>query len=344
MTIKNDLFLRACRGEQTERTPIWMMRQAGRYLPEYRAIRVNHGFLAMCKTPELAAEITVQPIYIVGVDAAILFSDILVIPEAMGMELTIEEGSGPRLSPAITSEADIDRLIIPDPTDKLRYVLDAVVETKRALAGRVPLIGFAGAPWTLFSYMLEGHGTKDFILAKKFAFSETRAAHKLLQKITDSVIQYLLAKIEAGCNAVQIFDTWGGLLSHADFREFSLPYIRQIVSEVKKATNGTIPVIVFVKGGWHASEDIVATGCDVMGLDWTVDFGKAKHQFGEKTALQGNLDPIILLSTPEKIVNSAREILTAGAKKGHIFNLGHGILPSTPVEHAKLLVETVKNF
>ncbi len=342
MPLQNDLFLRACKQQHTERTPIWMMRQAGRYLPEYRAIRSKYDFLTMCKTPELAAEVTMQPIDIVGVDAAIIFSDILVIPEAMGMILTIDEGRGPRLENPIATANDIERLIIPDPTDKLKYVLDAVSLTKKMLNARVPLIGFAGSPWTLFAYMVEGNGTKDFKKAKTLLFSEPKLAHKLLEKIADAVAEYLCAKIEAGADAVQIFDTWGGMLSYDDFREFSLQYIHFIIQKVK-AKFHNVPIILFSKGTGTWLDDQTKTHCDVIGIDWTMDVAIARYLVGGRTALQGNLDPLILLSTQEKIVDEAKTILDKfGEGDGHIFNLGHGILPETPVENAKLLVETVK--
>jgi len=343
LKLQNDLFLRACFKQHTERTPIWMMRQAGRYLPEYRAIRAKSDFLTMCKTPELAAEVTIQPVDIVGVDAAIIFSDILVIPEAMGMKLFVNEGSGPKFETSISSESDVDKLIIPEPTEKLKYVLDAVSLTKKMLNDRVPLIGFAGSPWTLFAYMVEGNGTKDFVKAKAMLFNEPKLSHKLLEKIARSVSHYLIAKIEAGADAIQIFDTWGGMLSYEMLREFSLRYVQQIIFDVKAKFGNTIPIIFFSKGSGMWLDDLVKTNCDVVGIDWTMDISVAKYIVGGRTAIQGNLDPIVLLSKPEAIVNETKNIIEKfGSGDGHIFNLGHGILPNTPVENAKLLVETVK--
>jgi uroporphyrinogen decarboxylase len=339
----NDIFLRACFKQHTERTPIWMMRQAGRYLPEYRAIREKYDFLTMCKTPELAAEVTLQPVDIIGVDAAIIFSDILVVPEAMGMKLFIEESKGPRFENAIRSASDVEKLVVPDATEKLKYVLDAVSLTKKMLNNRVPLIGFAGSPWTLFAYMVEGNGTKDFVNAKTMLFSEPKLSHKLLEKITSAVSQYLIAKINAGADAIQIFDTWGGMLGYDELREFSLRYVQKIIFDVKEKFGNTIPIIFFSKGSGMWLDDLVKTNCDVVGIDWTLDISVAKYIVGNRTAIQGNLDPIVLLSKPEKIISEAKKILEKfGSGDGHIFNLGHGILPNTPVEHAKLLVETVK--
>ena len=340
---QNNLFLRALRREKTERTPVWMMRQAGRYLPEYRAIRKNYDFLTTCKTPELASEITIQPIDIVGVDAAIIFSDILVIPEAMGMALSIEEGRGPRLENPLKSQADADKLFIPDPNVELKYVMDALALTKKNLAGRVPLIGFAGAPWTLFAYMTEGQGTKEFKNAKIMLFKEPKISHQVLEKIAKSVATYLIAQTQAGADAVQIFDSWAGMLSYDDFNEFSLPYIRMIVQEVKAATD--VPVIVFARGSYESIEDIVQTGCDAVQVDWNTDIAHARQIINGRTAIQGNLDPITLLSTPETIVARTKKIIEKmRGYDGHIFNLGHGILPDVPVEHAKLFVDTVKEF
>ncbi|MBM4166188.1 MAG: uroporphyrinogen decarboxylase [Ignavibacteria bacterium] len=339
----NNLFLRACFQQHAERTPIWMMRQAGRYLPEYRAVRAKYDFLTMCKTPELAAEVTMQPVDIVGVDAAIIFSDILVIPEAMGMKLFVNEGSGPKFETAISSESDIDKLIIPEPSDKLKYVLDAVSLTKKILNNRVPLIGFSGSPWTLFAYMVEGNGTKDFVKAKTMLFNEPKLSHKLLEKISSAVSQYLIAKINAGADAIQIFDTWGGMLGYEELREFSLRYVQKIIFDVKEKFGNTIPIIFFSKGSGMWLDDLVKTNCDVVGVDWTMDISVAKYIVGGRTALQGNFDPIMLLSKSEKIISATKTILEKfGSGDGHIFNLGHGILPNTPVENAKLLVETVR--
>ena len=341
--IKNDLILRTIKKEPVERTPVWFMRQAGRYLPEYRAVREKVDFLTLCKTPELAAEVTVQPVDLVDVDAAILFSDILVIPEAMGMKLFVEEGKGgPRFESAIRSSADIDALKIPDPEKDLGYVMKAIEETKARLDNRVPLFGFSGSPWTLLSYMVEGHGSKDFVYAKDMIYSDPGTARRLLDKLAVAVGDYLCAKIDHGADIVQIFDTWGGNLAQDEFEEFSLNYIARIVEKVKSKN---VPVVVFCKGCGHSLEKIAATGADVVGLDWTTDINMARKQIGNKVALQGNLDPAILYSSPESIRLQVEKILSKfGKGSGHIFNLGHGILPTTPVENVKTFIDAVKKY
>jgi uroporphyrinogen decarboxylase len=337
----NSLFLRACKREPVERTPVWMMRQAGRYLPEYRAIRQKTDFLTLCKTPELAAEVSIQPVDIIGVDACIIFSDILVVSEAMGMELIVEENKGgPRFPNPIRSKTDIDRLQVPDPTSKLKFVLDAVRLTQKTLNGRVPLIGFAGSPWTLATYLVEGKGSKNFRYIKELIYTEPKTAHLLLDKLARVVASYLSAKIEAGAQAVQIFDTWGGILPPDEFKEFSLRYIEQVMSLLKR--NGA-PVIVFCKDCNQSLETIADLQPDVVGLDWTMDIGKARMMVGSQVALQGNLDPTALYAGPEIIRKNVVKILEKfGKGTGHIFNLGHGILPDIPVEHAKAFVQAVK--
>ena len=338
--LQNDLFLRACKRQPVERTPIWMMRQAGRYLPEYRAVREKSDFLTMCKTPELATEVTLQPIDLIGVDAAIIFSDILVIPEAMGMELQMHEGKGPVFPKPIRSESDANELKIVDPTVDLKYVMDAISLTKKELNGRVPLIGFSGAPWTLLTYMVEGRGSKNFAEVKKMIYNNPKLAHKLLSMISDAVTDYLNAKIEAGADALQIFDTWGGILTPNDFNEFSLQYIQKIISKLKRKEE---PVIVFAKGVHYNLEGLANIGADVIGLDWTMDLGKVRSHVGDKVALQGNLDPTKLYSSEDSIRKEATKILESfGKGSGHIFNLGHGILPDVPPANAKLLVDFVK--
>ena len=337
---QNDLFLRACKRQPVERTPIWMMRQAGRYLPEYRAVREKADFLTMCKTPELAAEVTIQPVDIIGVDAAIIFSDILVIPEAMGMELQMVESKGPVFPKPIRTKNDVDELKVIDPSKDLKYVMDAVSLTKKELNGRVPLIGFSGAPWTLLTYMVEGKGSKNFSEVKKLIYNNPDLAHKLLNKIANAVAEYLSAKIEAGANAVQIFDTWGGILSQDDFNEFSLQYIQQIISKLKRTDE---PVIVFAKGVHYNLGALANIGADVVGLDWTMDLGKVRKTIGDKVSLQGNLDPTKLYSNEDGIKEAAKKVLDSfGKGTGHIFNLGHGILPDVPPENAKLLIDFVK--
>ncbi len=340
-SLQNDLFIRACLKQPVERTPVWFMRQAGRYLPEYRAVRAKADFLTLCKTPELAAEVTIQPVDIVDVDAAIIFSDILVIPEAMGMELLVEENKGgPRFPTPLRTSTDIDNLIIPDPNDKLKYVMDAISLTRKLLNNRVPLIGFSGSPWTLASYMVEGKGSKNFRYIKELIYNEPALAHKLLGKLATSVAAYLSAQIQAGAQTVQIFDTWGGILTQEAFEEFSLRYIKQVIAETK--TNG-VPVIVFCKDCGHSIQKIAASGCNVVGLDWTIDIGDARKSIGEKVALQGNMDPTLLYANPERIKVEVKNILSKfGKGSGHVFNLGHGILPDIPVEHVKAFVKAVK--
>jgi uroporphyrinogen decarboxylase len=318
-----------------------MMRQAGRYLPEYRAIRAKVDFLTLCKTPELAAEVSIQPVDIIGVDACIIFSDILVVPEAMGMKLFVEEGSGgPRFENPIRTLADINKLTVPDPNRDLKYVMDAVRLTRKNLNNRVPLIGFAGSPWTLATYMVEGKGSKNFRSIKELIYSNPKEAHVLLDKLARTVAAYLSAKIEAGAQAVQIFDTWGGILPPDEFKEFSLRYIEQVLQLLKR--NGA-PTIVFCKDCGHSIEAIADTGCDVVGLDWSIDIEKARMMVGGYVALQGNLDPTMLYAPPDRIRNGVTKILAKfGNGSGHIFNLGHGILPDIPVEHVKAFVQAVK--
>jgi uroporphyrinogen decarboxylase len=338
--IQNDLFLRACKRLPVERTPIWVMRQAGRYLPEYRAVRQKADFLTMCKTPELATEVTLQPIDLIGVDAAIIFSDILVIPEAMGMHLEMHEGIGPVFLHPIRNDSDAKNLKEIDPTVDLKYVLDAVVLTKNELDGRVPLIGFSGSPWTLLAYMVEGQGSKTFSKVKSLIYRHPKLAHHLLDKVADAVAAYLCAKIDAGVDAVQIFDTWGGILTQDDFEEFSLRYIKKIISEVK---GKNVPVIMFAKGVHYRLNTLAESGADVVGLDWTMDIGDVRKKIGDKVALQGNLDPTILYAGDEKIKYEAKKILQSfGKGSGHIFNLGHGIHPDVPPENLKTLVAFVK--
>lgn len=338
--LKNDLFLRACKKQTVERTPIWIMRQAGRYLHEYRAVREKADFLTMCKTPELAAEVTIQPVDIIGVDAAILFSDILVIPEAMGMELQMHEGRGPVFPNPIRNEISANELIDIDPFMHLSYVLDAVAETKRELDGSVPLIGFSGSPWTLLTYMVEGRSSKNFGKVKSLIYNNPELAHKLLNKLSDAVASYLSAKIEAGVDAVQIFDTWGGILTPHDFKEFSLQYVEKIISNIFRKDE---PVIYFPKGVHHSLIELSDCGANVIGLDWTMDIGDVRKVIGNKVALQGNLDPTVLYSPKEKIRKEAVKILESfGKGSGHIFNLGHGILPDVDPENAKYLVDVIK--
>jgi len=337
---QNDLFLRACKRLPVERTPIWIMRQAGRYLPEYMAVRKKVDFLTLCKTPELATEVTLQPVDLIGIDAAIIFSDILVIPEAMGMHLEMYEGIGPVFPQPIRNESDAKNLNEIDPAVDLKYVLDAVSLTKKELNRRIPLIGFSGSPWTLMTYMVEGQGSKTFSKVKHLIYTNPKLAHNILDKTAVAAAAYLCAKIEAGVDAVQIFDTWGGILSPDDFEEFSLQYIRKIISRVKQKN---VPIIVFAKGVHFNLNKLAECGADVLGLDWTMNIGAVRKKFGDKVALQGNLDPTILYADHKKIRHDARKILESfGKGSGHIFNLGHGILPDVPPENLKALVNFVK--
>lgn len=338
--LKNDLILRTLRGEQTERTPVWMMRQAGRYLPEYIVIRNKYGFFERCQTPELACEITIQPVDIVGVDAAILFSDILVVPQAMGLEVQLKENIGPLLPNPIKLASDMARVRIPDVNETLGYVFDAIKLIKQELNDRVPLIGFAGAPWTLLCYMVQGKGSKTFDEAKAFCYAQPEVAHQLLQMITDTTIAYLKGQIKAGADVLQLFDSWGGLLSPTDFENLSLRYMRQIVAAVKDE----VPTIVFAKGAWHSLEAMAATGAAGLGIDWCIDPKMARKFAGDNVTLQGNFDPAKLLSPIPVIEREVKEMLTAFGPGRHIANLGHGILPNVPVEHARAFVNTVKEF
>ncbi len=339
-TIKNDILLRTLRGEITERVPVWMMRQAGRYLPEYMVLREKYGFFERCQTPELACQITLQPVDIIGVDAAILFSDILVVPQAMGLEVQLIESRGPVLPNPIQTAADMKRIRVPEVHETLQYVFDAIKLIKQELNGRVPLIGFAGAPWTLLCYMVQGKGSKTFDEAKAFCYTQPELAHQLLQMITDTTIAYLKAQVEAGADTVQIFDSWGGLLSPNDFENISLKYIRQIVAALREE----VPVIIFAKGAWHSLDRMAATGAHGLGIDWCITAQQARHFAGNKVVLQGNFDPAKLLSPIPVIKKEVKEMLDAFAQGSYIANLGHGILPNVPVDHAKAFVDTVKEY
>ncbi len=338
--IKNDLFLRALRGETVSRPPVWMMRQAGRYLPEFMAIREKYDFFTRCQTPELASEITVQPIRRYGMDAAILFSDILVIPQAMGIEVQMKPDFGPYLPHPIRSKKEVDAIRVPDAAEALDYVMQAIRMTKEKLADEVPLIGFAGSPWTILCYCVQGQGSKSFDKAKALCFSDPRAAHALLQKITDTTIDYLKAKVRAGVDAVQVFDSWGGMLSPEDYQEFSWHYIQQIIDALKEDTE----VIVFGKGCWFALGEMAKSGASAIGIDWTCSARNARYLTGGKITLQGNFDPARLLSPPDEITRRVTEMIRAFGKDRYIANLGHGILPNIPLENARAFVDAVKNF
>lgn len=339
-TLKNDLLLRTLKGETVERPPVWMMRQAGRYLPQYMVLREKYGFFERCQTPDLACEITIQPVDIIGVDAAILFSDILVVPQAMGLEVQLIESKGPVLPDPIKTISDLSRVRVPDVDDTLHYVFDAIKLIKQELNGRVPLIGFAGAPWTLLCYMVQGKGSKTFDEAKGFCYTQPETAHKLLQMITDTTIAYLKKQIIAGADVVQVFDSWGGLLSPADFEEFSLRYIRQIIAALK----GMAPTILFAKGAWHSLEPMAATGATALGIDWCITPQMARELAGPGVVLQGNFDPAKLVSPIPVIKKEVKKMLSAFGGQKHIANLGHGILPNIPVDHARAFVDTVKEW
>lgn len=337
--LKNDLLLKALKGEAVERPPVWMMRQAGRYLPDYQKLKAKYDFFTRVQTPELVCEITLQPVNQIGVDAAILFSDILVIPQAMGLEVQMIEGKGPVLPKPLQSIDDLSRLSTTGITDELQYVFDAVRLTKKTLDGSVPLIGFAGAPWTILCYMVQGHGSKTFDKAKAFCFQQPETAHRLLDMITDATISYLKAKVEAGADAIQVFDSWAGLLSKSDFETFSLPYIQKIVATLKD----DVPVIVFAKGAWYALKEIADTGA-AIGLDWCVEASFARQQAGADVTLQGNFDPSKLFASRTEISRSVKEMIDAFGVQNYIANLGHGILPDVPVDHAKAFVDAVKGY
>jgi uroporphyrinogen decarboxylase len=343
--LKNDTFLKALLRQPTPYTPVWMMRQAGRYLPEYRASRKNAGsFMQLCQSPDFATEVTLQPLdRYPQLDAAILFSDILTVPDAMGLGLYFEEGEGPKFERNLQLEADIQKLEIPDMA-KLQYVFDAVSQIRKSLAGRVPLIGFSGSPWTLATYMVEGKGGTDFLNTKKMAYARPDLLHRILSITADTVTQYLNAQIQAGAQAVMIFDSWGGALSHHAYQEFSLAYMQRIIAGLHKQHDGqTIPCIMFTKGGGLWLEAQANSGADALGLDWTVDLADARRRVGDKVALQGNMDPAILLSTPDAIKKEVERILASyGNGHGHVFNLGHGITQWTPPENAAAMLEAVR--
>ena len=338
--LKNDLFLKALNGETVNRPPVWMMRQAGRYLPDFMKLKAKYEFFTRCQTPELATEITIMPIDQIGPDAAILFSDILVVLQAMQIPVEMKDGIGPWIPNPIRSSEQVSQVIVPDIHEHLGYVLDAVKMTKQALNDRVPLIGFAGSPWTLLCYAVQGQGSKNFDIAKGFCFSQPEAAHALLQKITDTTIAYLKEKVKAGVHAVQVFDSWGGLLSPDDYSIFSWPYIQQIIDALKE----DIPVIVFGKGCWCALNEMGRSGASALGVDWTCTARNARYLSGGQITLQGNFDPSRLLSPIPEIKAGVHKMINEFGKDKYIVNLGHGILPNIPVDHAKAFVDAVKEY
>lgn len=339
MELKNDLIIRAAKGERVERVPVWMMRQAGRILPEYRAVREKAGsFIKLATTPELAAEVTIQPVDILGVDAAIIFSDILVVPEAMGLPYEMLEAKGPMFPKVIQTKKDVDALKIANPEKELSYVLKAIDIVKKELNGRVPLIGFAGAPFTIFCYMVEGKGSKTFSVAKKMLYSEPELAHALLQKITDTTIAYLKAQAKHGADLVQIFDSWAGILSPDQYRKFSLPYIAQICNAINE-----VPVTVFAKGAFFARKEMSNLNCQVIGLDWNMDISESRRMIPHKT-LQGNLDPCVLYGSFKDIEKHTKKMIKNFGGQKYIANLGHGVYPDTEPDKVKCFIDTVKNY
>ena len=338
--MKNELLLKALKGQPLERPPVWMMRQAGRYLPDFMKLKKKYDFFTRCQTPELATEITLMPIDQVGVDAAIIFSDILVVLQAMNIEVEMRDGIGPYIPQPINSKAALDQVILPDVEEHLGYVFEAVRMTKDALIDRVPLIGFAGAPWTLFCYAVQGQGSKNFDRAKAFSFQEPEMAKELLQRITTTTIAYLREKVKAGADVIQLFDSWGGLLSPLDYQEFSWPYLQQIVD----ALSGSVPVIVFGKGCWFSLQEMSKSGASALGIDWTCSARNARYLSGGQITLQGNFDPSRLLSPISEIKTQVKQMINAFGKDRYIVNLGHGILPNIPVDHAKAFVDAVKEY
>lgn len=353
--LTNDTFLRACRRQATDYTPLWLMRQAGRYLPEYKATRAQAGsFMGLATNVDYATEVTLQPLERFPLDAAILFSDILTVPDAMGLGLSFAEGEGPRFAKTVRTEADVAQLAVPD-MDTLRYVFDAVTSIRKALNGRVPLIGFSGSPWTLACYMVEGKGSDDYRLVKSLMYARPDLMHRILAVNADSVAQYLNAQIDAGAQAVMVFDSWGGVLADGAFQEFSLAYTKRVLAQLKRTgvDGQDVPRIVFTKGGGIWLPDMHDLDCEVLGLDWTANLGKARALVGDRKALQGNIDPNVLFAPPDMVAAQARAVLDSFGKPHtdrhstgptHIFNLGHGISQFTPPEHVAALVETVHNY
>ncbi len=343
-TLDNDVLLRALLREPVDRTPVWIMRQAGRYLPEYREVRKQAGdFMTLCRTPDLACKVTLQPLDRFRLDAAILFSDILTIPDAMGLGLYFTEGEGPHFERPIRQRRDVDALAVLDVSDDLGYVMDAVSAVHRELDGRVPLIGFAGSPWTLATYMVEGGPSKHFSRIKGMAYTEPETLHQLLEINARAVADYLNAQIAAGAQAVMLFDTWGGTLTASGYREFSLYYMSEIVEQLTHKNDGRrVPVILFTKGGGNWLDTMLVANADALGVDWTIDIGEARRRVDDRVALQGNLDPSTLLGSPEGIRKGVANVLKSyGHGSGHVFNLGHGITPDVPIEHVTAMVEAV---
>ena len=338
--IKNRLLLDALNGDNVSRPPVWMMRQAGRYLPDFMKLKEKYDFFTRCKTPELAAKITLMPIEQIGTDAAILFSDILVVPQAMGVDVEMRKELGPFIPKPIREAKQIEKIVMPDVDDNLNYVFEAIRLSKQMIDNRVPLIGFAGSPWTVLCYMVQGQGSKNFDIAKSFCFSQPEAAHMLLEKITTTTIKYLKSKVKAGVNVIQLFDSWGGLLSEDDYQKFSWHYNQKIIDSLKSKTK----IISFSKGCWFALPLMAKSGVDALGIDWTCSARNARYLTGGKVTLQGNLDPSRLMSTPKEIEKLTKKMIAEFGVQKYIVNLGHGILPNVPVDNAKAFVNTVKNY
>ena len=341
--LQNDTLLRAARGEVTSYIPVWIMRQAGRYLPEYRALRATEEFFTVVRTPELATEITLQPIERFPLDAAIIFSDILVVPQAMGLEVQMIKGRGPVFPEPLVTPDDLERLVVPDVKKELSYVYDALTLTRKTLNGRVPLIGFCGAPWTLMAYMIEGGGSKNFSKSKTWLFKYPKESHSLLQAITDVLIDYVIAQVDSGAQLIQVFDSWAGLLSPNDFQEFALPYLKQI-SEALQRERPHVPKTVFAKGAHYALESLSDSGYNVIGLDWTIDPQQARQRVNGRVALQGNMDPCMLYASPEAIRAEVKSMIQKFGEGGYIANLGHGMHPDHDPEHARVFIESVHEF
>ncbi len=343
--LSESLFLRALKREPVARTPVWVMRQAGRYLPEYLAVRKTAGdFMTLCRTPKLASEVTLQPLRRFDLDAAILFSDILTIPDAMGLGLSFQEGEGPQFEKPIRSTRAVDALRVPKACDDLAYVMEAAARIRAEMPGDLPLIGFSGSPWTLACYMIEGRGSRDFKHVLKFLYEHPEAMHVLLQKLTDAVVDYLTQQVNAGVNALMLFDTWGGILTTPNFKAFSCDYLQQIITRLK-ALFPEMPIILFTKGGGQWLSTLADTGCDGLGVDWTCDLSRARDEVGARVALQGHLDPRVLLASPDVIQREVAGVLEAfGTGPGHIFNLGHGITPDVPPEHLAVMIQAVREL
>ncbi len=341
--MKNDLLLRAIRKEKIERPPVWIMRQAGRYLKEYMAVKANYDFMTMCRTPELASEVSKQPIDIIGMDAGIIFSDILVPVEAMGIKVTFEKDHGPKLHNPVRDIEDINNLVVPDPETSMPFVAESIKLFRESLNDDIPVLGFSGSPWTLASYMIEGGGSKNYTKIKSMMYNEKKHFFELMEKISETVVKHLYNQIKAGVSVVQVFDTWAGMLSYSDYVEYAFPYQKKVIQEIKKLSD--TPVTLYINGCGNILEKMVETGADIISIDWMLDLAQAKKRVGDKVVLQGNLDPCVLYGSPEFVKAKTIETIEKfGSKTGHIFNLGHGVLPDIPRENVKIMVDTVKSY